>query len=58
MTLESPGVVELDTSVVPDVLGMRALYRERQTDSGASRSGPEQCLSARTGHQSDATGVP
>ena len=26
VNLESPGVVELDTSVVPDVLGLRALY--------------------------------
>ena len=28
VNLESPGVVELDTSVVPDVLGNRALYED------------------------------
>ena len=27
VTLDSPGVVELDTSVVPDVLGLRARYQ-------------------------------
>ena len=28
VNLESPGVVELDTSVVPDVLGLRVLYED------------------------------
>ena len=28
MNLESPGVVELDTSVIPDVLGLRVLYED------------------------------
>ena len=27
VTLDSPGMVELDTSVVPDVLGLRACYQ-------------------------------
>ena len=27
VTLDSPGVVQLDTSVVPDVLGLRARYQ-------------------------------
>ena len=30
VNLESPGVVELDTSVVPDVLGLRALYDDAE----------------------------
>ena len=30
MNLESSGVVELDTSVVPDVLGVRALYEDAE----------------------------
>ena len=30
VNLESPGVVELDTSVVPDVLGLRALYENAE----------------------------
>ena len=30
VNLESPGVVELDTSVVPDVLGLRALYEDAE----------------------------
>ena len=27
MTLDSPGMVELDTSVVPDILGLRVHYQ-------------------------------
>ena len=30
VNLESPGVVEIDTSVVPDVLGLRALYDDAE----------------------------
>ena len=45
VNVESPGVVVLDTSVVPDVLVLRALYEAE---------GPEQCPGARARRQSEA----
>ena len=48
MTLESPGAVELDTSVVVDVLGLRARYQKARPTQGAAREGQKQCLCVNT----------
>ena len=39
--LDSPGVVELDTSVVSHILGLRVRYQN--VGPGATWEGPEQC---------------
>ena len=39
VTLDSPGVVELDTSVVHDVLGLRARYQNAEPTRVLCRSG-------------------
>ena len=57
VTLESPAMVELDTSVVPDMLGLKKLYGNAEPTRVLSGR-QEQCPCARTRRQSDARRVP
>ena len=51
MTLDSPGVVVLDTSRVPDVLGLKTRNADAEPERVLPGKGPGLCSGFNTGSQ-------